>query len=71
MVIHTQAAKGDTVCMCASMGMLGMGEFSYDLGFTKMCGTCKMQLAPKGMFGMMMDCGSFLLNYMQGMMGPR
>merc|ERR1719500_2347084 len=31
-----EAARGDTVCMCASMGMLGMGQFSYDLGFTKM-----------------------------------
>ena len=44
---YTQAARGDTVCMCASMGMLGMGQFSYDLGFTKMCGTCEMQLKPR------------------------
>ena len=59
------------MCMCASMGMLGMGEFRYDLGFTKMCGTCKMQLAPRGMGGMMMDCVSFLLSFLEGAMAPK
>ena len=55
--------------MCASMGMLGMGQFSYDLGFTKMCGTCKMQLRSRGMVGMMMDCVSFLAAFMESVGG--
>ena len=65
----TQAASGDTVCMCTSMGMLGMGQFSYDLGFTKMCGTCDMQLKPEGLWAMMMDCVSFMVTYLMGMGG--
>jgi len=61
---NTQAARGDTVCMCASMGMMGMGQFSYDMGYTKMCGTCDMQLKPTGMMAMMMDCMSFMVTFM-------
>ena len=31
-----------------------------------MCGTCEMQLKPRGMVGMMMDCVSFMVSFMQG-----
>merc|ERR1719158_281149 len=55
------ASPGDTVCMCTSMTM--MGRF-----YTKMCGTCDMQLKPIGM-DWFVDCYSFMLSYMFSMMG--
>ena len=58
---YLQASPGDTVCMCTSMAM--MGRF-----YTKMCGTCDMQLKPLGM-DWFVDCFSFMLSYMFSMMG--
>ena len=43
--------------------MMGMDSFSL------MCGTCDMQLKPSGRIGMLMDMQSFLVSYMEGMMG--
>ena len=45
--------------------MMGSGEHYY---YTKMCGTCDMQLKPRGM-DWMVDCMSFMVSYMTSMMG--
>ena len=51
------------------MGKVGMGEFNYELGFTKMCGTCRMQLKAQGMSGYVIDSLSFLSSFMESMGG--
>ena len=58
----TQGSPGENVCMCASLGMMGMDSFS------PMCGICDMQLKPNGRPSMLLDLLSFMVAYMQGMM---
>ena len=64
---NAKDSTGEEVCMCASLGMMGMDTFSL------MCGTCDMQLKPSKEVGgvplrSLMDIQTFLVTYMQGKM---
>ena len=63
---NSQATPGDTVYMCANPNAMGMHSF------TPMSGTCDMQHKPGGSgmgVSMLLDIGSMMVTYMQGMMG--
>ena len=46
-----------------------MGEFNYELGFSKICGTCRMQLKSRGMSSYVIDSLSFLSSFIESMGG--